>query len=1190
MKFTGERFIPGQTDMALAMEHINRYRFACNLIKGKDVLDIACGAGYGSHRMAQVAHSVMGADISEEAIKYCKESYVQDNLQYAVAKAEDMPFSDGQFDAVVSFETLEHIDEIKQKAFIREVRRVLRPGGLLIISTPNKEVYDKRGENEFHEHELSRSEFLYLMESNFAHVQCHLQMAEVCDLLISETNSKGIVGEGPSRDKAEYLIAICSDDVLPEIKSSVLPRADGRLRALTEWAIENHKTNEENVKEIDRLSRYVEELSQWGKEQGVELSGLNRRVEEYVKQNEINEREINHRAAQIKNLSEQTHEQEKELVRLNQRIEDLSQWGKAQNQEIEKERFVNREKDAIIEAKEISIAALQTRIEAQSHQMKEVQSHQETLIKERDALQQEDYRLNARIEELSSWGISLDQEIARVGELLRTEQERASMIESTSCSMNLKITQLQEKELRLYLIESSKAWKLARGLQKISGAILPMGSRRRLIVRYLFKAVRHPIRMIKGMTGGKLRNFGGRLRHGDRDYIDMPTDTQGHIEPPKEVRPVEAAVGKSADEYETLIFPAYKNPLVSIVIPVYNQFEYTYECLRSILRNTTDTEYEILIADDGSSDLTREVDKIVRNIRVVRSDVNLRFLRNCNHAAEHAMGEYIYFLNNDTQVQVGWLSSLMDTMRKDISIGMAGSKLVYADGRLQEAGGIIWQDGRAWNYGRMEDPEASQFNYVKEVDYISGAAILIRTSLWREIGGFDERFAPAYNEDSDLAFEVRKHGYKVVYQPESVVVHFEGVSNGTDTTSGQKSYQVINTAKFCEKWRDVLAREQLPNGEDVFLARDRGMGKKTILVIDHYVPHYDRDAGSKTVFQYLRLFTAAGMNVKFIGDNFFRHEPYTTSLQQMGIEVLYGPDYAANWDTWLRENGRYFHYVLLNRPHVSEKYIDAVKKYTDAKVLYYGHDLHFLRELRRYELTGEKEALTLSESWKKRELSLMRRSDVVYYPSDIEVNEIAKIDQTIRAEAIPAYLFDGSDPTPYRAADRKDAMFIGGFRHTPNVDAVKWLHEEIWPLVKDKLPELRIFIVGSDPTDEIKALNDDRFIITGSVSDEELDRMYHECRLSVVPLRYGAGIKGKVVEAMYHGVPVLTTSVGAEGIECSNGMLVIGDDAKRFAKHLLSIYRDTARLNRISSQYRESIGSIYSFEHAKDVLSKQIQF
>lgn len=219
------------------------------------------------------------------------------------------------------------------------------------------------------------------------------------------------------------------------------------------------------------------------------------------------------------------------------------------------------------------------------------------------------------------------------------------------------------------------------------------------------------------------------------------------------------------EDYAPLLFELPDEPLVSIIIPAYNQFDYTYHCLESIQKHSGDVAYEILLADDGSTDLTRDIETLVTGIRVIRNEGNLRFLKNCNHAAEQAKGKYLLFLNNDTQVQADWLRPLVDRMESGASVGMAGSKLVYPDGHLQEAGGIFWKDASAWNYGHMQNPEDPEYNYVKDADYISGASILIRGSLWEEIGGFDERFAPAYYEDADLAFEVRKHGYRVVYQP-----------------------------------------------------------------------------------------------------------------------------------------------------------------------------------------------------------------------------------------------------------------------------------------------------------------------------------------------------------------------------------------------------------------------------------------
>jgi glycosyltransferase involved in cell wall biosynthesis len=463
---------------------------------------------------------------------------------------------------------------------------------------------------------------------------------------------------------------------------------------------------------------------------------------------------------------------------------------------------------------------------------------------------------------------------------------------------------------------------------------------------------------------------------------------------------------------------------------------------------------------------------------------------------------------------------------------------------------------------------------------------MIKRDLWERIGGFDELFAPAYCEDSDLAFTVRKMGYRVMYQPQSVVVHFEGVSNGTDTSSGLKKYQIENMAKFREKWAEELSRHP-ENGDDVFHARDYSYGKKTLLMIDHYVPQFDKDAGSRTVFQYLKMFLDQGFNVKFIGDNFYQHEPYTTVLQQMGIEVLYGPDYAAHWKDWIRENRDSIDYVFLNRPHIAPKYLEFIRQNTKAKIMYYGHDLAFLREMREFEITGDASFRDSSLEWQPKELALMRSADMAYYPSYVEVDEIHSIDPEIRVKAIPAYLFEDVKWDGYDFESRKDIMFIGGFGHRPNVDAVKWLANEILPELLKYLPDIKIHILGSNAPKDVLELASEHLIMEGFVTDEALENFYRGSRIALVPLRYGAGIKGKVVEAMRYGTPVVTTSTGAEGISNAQKALVVEDDAPVLAKHIAELYTDADKLTAMSKNSIAYIQDNYSYSNAISIIGSE---
>jgi len=238
----------------------------------------------------------------------------------------------------------------------------------------------------------------------------------------------------------------------------------------------------------------------------------------------------------------------------------------------------------------------------------------------------------------------------------------------------------------------------------------------------------------------------------------------------------------------------------SIIVPVYNHIEYTVGCILSILEHRCDTRFEIIVADDASTDETsRLFSEIGGVVRCLTTGQNAGFLRNCNWAASHASGKYIVFLNNDTFVLDDWLDELLAPFDRFKNVGLVGAKLLMADGTLQEAGGIIWCDGSGWNFGRGQDPRICQFNYVKDTDYASGAAIALSQALWQQLGGFDERFVPAYCEDTDLAFAIRARGLRTLYAPHSQVIHHEGVSHGTDITAGIKAYQVVNGEKFVAK-------------------------------------------------------------------------------------------------------------------------------------------------------------------------------------------------------------------------------------------------------------------------------------------------------------------------------------------------------------------------------------------------------
>ncbi len=650
---------------------------------------------------------------------------------------------------------------------------------------------------------------------------------------------------------------------------------------------------------------------------------------------------------------------------------------------------------------------------------------------------------------------------------------------------------------------------------------------------------------------------------------------------------------KTSEELTNILkFPVVDKPIISIIIPCHNKFEYTYRCLKSIHENTDLDIIEIIIADDNSTDETVNIGKYVNGVKVIRNIPALGFLKNCNEASRIAKGEYLLFLNNDTEVRKDWLKHLVDTMQTYPDAGIVGPKLIFPDGTLQEAGGIIWKDASGWNFGRGDDPEKPEYNYVKEVDYISGACILVRRKLWEEVGGFDLRYAPAYAEDSDLAFTARKLGYKVIYQPKSVVVHYEGISHGKDTSTGIKRYQDINKDKFFNKWKNVLENEHLENGKHPFLARDRSVFNKHILIIDHYVPEPDKDAGSKSSLNIIKIFKALGFHVTFIGDNFYRSEPYTSNLQSMAVEVIYGSDYAYNWKQYLKKNLRYFDLVLLNRSWISDKYIDYFIELRNSgldlpKTIFYPHDLSFIRLEREYKATGNRKYLEEAIKSKETEYKIFKEVDAIIVITKDE-EEIVRgdfKDKYIRTA--PIFIFDKEFPISKNDDfnKRSGIFFIGGFRHRPNYYAVKWFIENCWDYVKGKLNDIVFYIAGSEIPEDINILEkiDRNIKILGHLDENELRNTYDRVRVVIAPLTYGAGVKGKVLEAVAHGVPIVTTSIGAEGIPGAEKVAIISDNPMEFSESLINLYTDSDLWSSIRKRMVEYSKKRLSFENGKRV-------
>lgn len=612
---------------------------------------------------------------------------------------------------------------------------------------------------------------------------------------------------------------------------------------------------------------------------------------------------------------------------------------------------------------------------------------------------------------------------------------------------------------------------------------------------------------------------------------------------------------RSLDQaFEPFVLPATLDvPNVSVIIPVHGKLAYTLNCLRSLADHPTAVPLEIIVVDDDSPDDSAAVLEQVQGLRVLRNPVNLGFVASCNAGAGAARGEYLYFLNNDTQVTPGWLNALLACFAEEPDCALAGSRLVYPDGRLQEAGGVVYADGSCWNVGRFESREEPAYRFRRAVDYVSGASMLIRRATFEQAGGFDTRYAPAYYEDVDLAFAVRQLGRKVFYEPRSMVIHFEGISAGRDLDAGMKQHQKRNQLVFVEKWRAALMQQCAP-GTPVAEAVARGT-RGHILIVDASTPDPSRDSGSLRLTQILHLLHQDGYRLSFLPDDGRCTSEEADALGSLGVEVLRRP-WTRNLPHWLERHGRGLHAVMLCRHAVAGQYAQVVRRYApQATLIFDTVDLHFLREQRAAELTGRATMQRQASASRRSEFELIERCDITFVVSTHERDLLRQELPQARVELLSnIHEVHGRGAAH---AGRRDVVFIGGYGHPPNADAIHWIAEALLPVLRLALPGLCVHVLGDVPEGVRDALSREGLQLHGRVAD--LAPWLDGCLASIAPLRFGAGVKGKINMAMSHGVPVVATNLAVEGMHLEDGRdVLLAEQPAEFAAAILRLQQEPA--------------------------------
>lgn len=634
-----------------------------------------------------------------------------------------------------------------------------------------------------------------------------------------------------------------------------------------------------------------------------------------------------------------------------------------------------------------------------------------------------------------------------------------------------------------------------------------------------------------------------------------------------------------------IVFPQSDSPKVSIIIILFNQAPLSLLCFQSLL-DTISIATEVIIIDNASSDNTQQLLEKCTGATIIYNESNVGFVEAVNQGAAASRGEHILLLNNDAILQKDAVENAVETLESDEQIGAVGGKIVLLDGSLQEAGSIVWNDASCLGYGRGRNPNDPEFMFQREVDYCSGAFLLIKNHLFKQLNGFDLDYAPAYYEESDFCFRLKKLGYKVIYEPRAVVIHYEFASSGG--YSNASKLQIAHREIFAQKHADALKAKLAPAEGNILLAREISQ-KPRILVIDDRVPHVGLGAGYPRCRHILKDLHGLGLQITFYPLRMpFEQWQDTYATLPADIEVMLdsGTDKLA---TFLLDRKDYYEHILVSRDH-NMKFLNELLATHEgllgnSELIYDAEAIAASREVLRLRLLGSDVSDEQAIDALNTEISVARLADSVICVSDSEAMQFE------HAGHSSVYTLGHScevKQTPNAFEHRKDFLFVGSLQDngSPNVDSLIWFAEQIFPKIQQSVQDdVRVIVVGLNGASELNGIKNPAFKFLGMQDD--LTQFYNSCRVFIAPTRFAAGIPHKIHEAAAHGIPVVATDLLVSQLGWENEVEILSSEgAQSFATNCIRLYGDKDLWNGILEKSLEAVDRDCSPESFLEKLKK----